>query len=137
MDIRNCKNCGRLFNYIGKNLCPECLKAKNDEFTVVKEYVRNNPAAGIAEVSEATEVSVKQIREWIREERLILTEASATAGINCESCGRPIRTGRFCPPCKVQMTRSLSQAFVNPTKVAEERQKAMSDKDRMRYLTKK
>ncbi len=135
MDVRNCKNCGRLFNYIGRNMCPECLKEKDDEFSIVKEYIRKNVSAGIAEVSEATGVSVKQIRQWIKEERLILTEASATAGINCESCGRPITTGRFCPSCKVQMSRTLSQAYMNPTQETERKESA--GKDRMRYLTKK
>lgn len=136
MEIRNCKNCGRLFNYIGKVLCPECLKEKDDEFAIVKEYVRENPGAGIAQTSEATGVSVKQIRQWIREERLVLSEASAEAGINCESCGRPITTGRFCKGCKVQMSRTLSQAFAVNTEPGGREGIGSSGKDRMRYLSK-
>lgn len=136
MEVRNCKQCGRLFNYMGKTLCPECLKGKEDEFTVVKNYIRENPAAGIAEVSEATGTSVKQIRQWVREERLLLTEASATAGINCESCGRPICTGRLCQSCKNQVTRDLASAYVNPTAQAERESLGGSKKDKMRYLSK-
>ena len=42
------------------------------------------------------DVSVKQIKLWIRQERLILSKASPD-GILCESCGRPIGgSGKFC-----------------------------------------
>lgn len=136
MEIRNCKQCGRLFNYMGKTLCPECLKGKEDEFTIVKNYIRENPSSGIAEVSEATGTSVKQIRQWVREERLLLTEPSATAGINCESCGRPIRTGRLCPSCKNQVSRELATAYVTEKPKNEHESLGSSGKDKMRYLSK-
>lgn len=135
LDVRNCKSCGRLFQYNGNPNCPECLKSKDDDFTVVRDYVRKHPNAGVAEVSEETNVSMKQIRQWIREERLILTEVSAEMGINCEGCGRPIRTGRLCPSCKTQMNRDLKQAFVK----APEQDNSLglnSNGDRMRYLSK-
>ena len=32
MDIRNCKNCGRLFNYFGKTMCTDCLRKLDDDF---------------------------------------------------------------------------------------------------------
>lgn len=134
MDVRNCKQCGRLFNYVGKTICSECLKKKEDEFVGVKEYIRENPAAGIADVAEATGVTVNQIRQWIKEERLVLTSSSDVVGINCESCGRPITTGRLCKSCKNQVSRDLTQAFVSTPKT-EERDVAGAKKgDRMRYL---
>lgn len=133
MDVRNCKGCGRLFNYMGRTLCPECLKVREDDFQKVKEYIRDNPMTGVADVAEATNVSVHQIRQWIREERLMLSDVSATAGINCESCGRPIQTGRLCPSCKRQMKNEFSNAFTGTVAA-----KPQADKngDRMRYLTK-
>ncbi|MCI8372499.1 MAG: flagellar protein [Lachnospiraceae bacterium] len=137
MDVRNCKSCGRLFNYTGKSICPECLKKKDDDFVAVKAYIRENPTVGIADVAEATDVSVNQIRQWIREERLILTEACAEAGINCEGCGRPIQTGRLCKSCKGQMSRDLNQAFVATPKPSGDDPSIKSKKgDRMRYLSK-
>ena len=37
MDVRNCKQCGRLFNFIGgAPICPECNKAAEDKFDDVK-----------------------------------------------------------------------------------------------------
>lgn len=136
MDVRNCKQCGRLFNYTGKSVCPECMKEKEKEFVVVKEYIRNNPAAGIADVAEETGTSVNQIRQWIREERLVLSSASAGAGINCEGCGRPIQTGKLCKSCKNQMSRDLTHAFVQQPKESADGSGIKSKKDKMRYLSK-
>lgn len=137
MEVRNCKQCGKLFNYtIGRSICPECVKKKEEEFIEVKEYIRENPSAGIAEVSEATGASVNQIRQWIREERLVLTSESAEAGINCEGCGRPIKTGRMCPKCKGQMSKSLSHAF-GMQAPAKDNNSSSGKKsgDRMHYLS--
>lgn len=137
MDVRNCKQCGRLFNYIGKSLCPECLKEREDEFTIVKEYIRENPAQGIAEVSEATGVSPHQIREWIREERLVLSAAVAGGGINCEGCGRPITTGRLCQSCKTQMSEDLNRVIIGKhVKSAADNIVSGGSNNKMRYLNK-
>lgn len=133
MEVRNCKGCGRLFNYMGRTLCPECQKGQEDEFQKVKEYIRENPMSGVADVAEATGVSVHQIRQWIREERLMLTDVSASAGINCDSCGRPILTGKLCASCKRQMKNDLTNAF-SGTVAAKPQQERNGD--RMRYLTK-
>lgn len=136
-DIRNCKQCGKLFNYTGKSLCPECLKSKEDEFNEVKEYIRENPSAGIADVSEATGTSVNQIRQWVREERLAFSDVTAGGGINCESCGRPIKTGRLCASCKNQVSRDLTQAFLgNRPETSGADGMSAKKGDRMRYLSK-
>ena len=74
MDVKNCKGCNRLFQYIGgPPLCPACRDALENKFAEVKEYIYQNPGASIATVSDATEVSVKQIKQWIREDRLVLS----------------------------------------------------------------
>ena len=43
MDVRNCRQCGKLYNYIGgsyRNLCPSCIKQLEDKFVEIKEYIR-------------------------------------------------------------------------------------------------
>ena len=43
MDVRNCRQCGKLYNYIGgsyRNLCPSCIKQLEDKFMEIKEYIR-------------------------------------------------------------------------------------------------
>ena len=71
MEVRSCSKCKRLFNYLsGPSICPGCKAQLEEKFQEVKEYIRENPSQGVTEVAEATDVSPKQIRRWIREERL-------------------------------------------------------------------
>ena len=40
MDVRNCKGCGKLFNYMsGAQLCPECREKLEKKFSSVKDYI--------------------------------------------------------------------------------------------------
>lgn len=134
MDIASCKGCGRLFNRMGnQRLCTNCLKKMEDKFVEVKKYVRENPNIGIKELSEAMDVSTRQITQWVREERLIFSEDSPI-GLPCESCGKSIKTGRFCELCKSKLTNDLREAagYYNPVA---EREKLRSSKDnKMRFL---
>ena len=107
MEIKNCKGCSKLFQYIGGPvLCPACRDLLEDKFTEVKAYIYEHRGASVVEVSEATEVTVKQIKQWIREERLVLSDATEV-GITCEKCGKPIRSGRFCEKCKNKMANEF------------------------------
>lgn len=134
MEIRNCKECGRLFNYLsGRPICPDCKQKLEDKFMEVKNYIREHRGATIAEVAEVNEVDTKQIKMWIREERLSLTDDSAIT-IECESCGAPIRTGRFCKECASKMSEGLERSIRKPQ--AEAPRKDMRDRDRMRFLDK-
>lgn len=133
MDVRSCRSCGRLFNYLqGPSICPACRKKLEDKFEEVKNYIREHESATIPEISEENDVSVKQIKQWVREERLVFTENSPV-GIECENCGAMIRTGRFCDKCKNNMANNLKQMYAMPSM---EEKKRSKDKDRMRYLDK-
>jgi len=111
MDVRNCKNCGRIYNHInGPNLCPTCTAALEEKFDQVKEYIYDHPRAGMQEVSEVFDVSIAQIKQWIREERLAFTEDSMV-GLECEGCGVMIRTGRFCNACKDRMAKGFKELY--------------------------
>ena len=108
MDVKNCKSCGRLFNYMsGPVMCPNCQRKLEEKFQQVKQYLDENPNSSVNQVAEAMDVSVKQIKQWIREERLALSQPSAD-GILCEHCGTPICSGRFCDKCKVMETKCVS-----------------------------
>ena len=91
MDVRNCKMCGRLFNVLNnERICPACQKKLEDKFHEVKEYLEEHPGASVEQTATDNDISTKQIRQWVREERLILSTATE-AGIVCEKCGKPIR----------------------------------------------
>ena len=134
MEVRNCKQCGRLFNYLnGRPICPACKQELEDKFSQVKAYIREHGGATINEVAEENDVDIRQIKQWVREERLVFASDSPLS-IECESCGAPIKTGRFCPECMTKMADSLGKAIRKP--VVTETKSDMRDRDRMRFLDK-
>ncbi len=133
MEVRNCKGCGRLFNYLqGQQLCPACLAELEDKFQKVKDFLKENPNAPLNVVSEENDVSVKQIKQWVREERLTFTEESNIT-LECEGCGGKVLTGRFCNKCKNSLYNDLNKAIKRPTATLAPKSKG-STKDRMRFL---
>lgn len=134
MDVRNCKGCGKLFNYIqGPHLCPTCVKELDVKFEEVKEYVYDHPRVDMQEVSEVFGVSIPQIKQWIREERLSFAEDSMI-GLDCESCGVTIKTGRFCKSCKDRLARGFQDLYQKPEPKVKEKSVDPKDSARMRFL---
>ena len=133
MDVRNCKSCGNLFNYVGRNICPACARRLEKQFDKVKKYIRENPGATIGEVAEKNEVSINQIRNWIREERLELSRESSI-GVECERCGKLIRSGRMCDECKKAATNDLMGITNAARKPEPVKQNPTDNKNRMRFL---
>ncbi len=110
MEIVTCKYCGKLFNYIqGQRICPACAKKMDEKFMEVKKYVYDHPKVEINELSHELDVPIRQIKQWIREERLCFSEDSPI-GIECECCGATIKTGRFCKKCKDKLANGLKDA---------------------------
>ena len=107
MDVQNCRGCGRLFNYFGgPPLCQACKDGLEKKFIQVKEYLREKPNSPIQQVADDNGVSTKQIKQWVREERLTFSDDSPV-GIECELCGATIKTGRFCENCKNKIKGNL------------------------------
>ena len=132
MNVKNCRNCGKLFNYIaGPNICPACKEEIEKKFQQAKEFVRNTAHATVAMVAEEVDVPEQQVKQWVREERLVFSD-SAIAGVVCEVCGEPITTGRFCAKCKNQVMNDLSGAIKKPD--APVIHKKAKDNPRMRFL---
>lgn len=133
MDVTNCRGCGRLFNVLSnERLCPQCRQKVEDVFAKVKQYLEDNPNSSVNQVAEANEVSVKQIKQWVREERLTFS-ADSMQGIDCENCGKMIRTGRFCDSCRQSLANTLRSAMDVP-KSFESEHRNQKEKDRMRFL---
>lgn len=95
--LGNCRKCGKLFLCF-RDICDECYQKQEDDFLRVAAYLREHSGSTIQEVSEATEVSIKQIREFILGRRILLTELP-NLGYPCEACGEMIRTGTKCSSC--------------------------------------
>lgn len=132
MEVKNCKECKRLFNYIGgARLCPDCRGKLEEKFSEVKKFVEENKNASISVVSEEMDVSVQQLNQWVREERLIFAEGSAVM-LDCESCGAPIRTGRYCDNCKGQMVNKFGGMYKREE--PQQQKRDPRDRARMRFL---
>ena len=135
MEVRNCKGCGRLYNYISgltyANYCPKCLDELEDKFEIAKEYIREHSVANIEEVAEVANVNTRQIERWIREERLTFTDDSPV-GIPCEKCGRIIKSGKYCADCKDRVAKAINGIY--ETKKNMEKKKNTNNS--MRFLDK-
>lgn len=134
MNVRNCRGCGRIFNYVaGPFLCPACREKMEVKFQEVKEYIRDNPGVGIPQVSQECDVDPSQIQQWLREERLELAEGSAI-NLICEGCGGPIRSGRFCEKCKYDMTMGFKNVLESAKKKDVGQTKHDGKDPKMRFL---
>ena len=135
MEVRNCRKCGRMFNYLsGPVVCPSCREANEEKFQEVKKYIQQHGRASMTEVSKECDVDTAQIQQWIRQERLQFADDSPIR-VACEMCGKMIGSGRFCPECKDKMMRKLNSAMgksgvevESPTEVRKAKQ------NRMRFL---
>ncbi len=95
--IRNCPQCGRLFSPTGRNICNRCLDKEEEEYMVVRKYVRDHPGASIFEASEETGIEEDKIMQFIRDGRIL--SRGFKGALRCEGCGLPLDSGRFCAAC--------------------------------------
>ncbi len=134
MDVKNCKRCRRLFNYIGgQPICPQCREELEKKFQEVKKYLFDNRNSTIRDVVENCDVEESQVRQWVREERLEFS-SGIDAGVVCENCGAPISSGRFCEKCKASMINELTAAGRRPEAEAPKVDKRQTHENRMRFL---
>ena len=134
MDVKNCRRCRRLFNYIGgQPICPQCREELENKFQEVKKYLFDHRNSTIPDVVENCDVEESQVRQWVREERLEFS-SGIDIGMACENCGAPIVSGRFCDKCKAAMINDLQAAGKRPEAPAPEKKKPQSQGNRMRFL---
>lgn len=135
-DVRNCRKCGKIYNYIGgAPICPVCKQEEEEDFKRVKEYLYDNPGANMSQISEALDVTVDKIKRFLKEGRLEIVGDDGNMVLECETCGKSIRTGRFCEECERNLTRDLQNT-------AKELSKGISNEDNdhkgigLRYIKK-
>lgn len=108
-ELKNCKKCGRVFQYNGiTKICERCRRKEDERFKIVREYIYDYPGATLVEVSEETGVEEDVILRYIRAGKLEIVGENSSLLIECERCGRGIRTGRFCDVCIEEMRKGLS-----------------------------
>lgn len=135
MDVRSCKKCKRLFNIIPGTrsvYCPACMDALEAKIKEVKEFIRENKNCSIETVCENCDVERGVILQWLREERLQLSDSSAIQ-LSCDVCGSSIPCGRFCENCKKNMMKNFSESIRKESKDNVQIKKTTHD-NRMRFL---
>lgn len=109
LNLRNCPKCGKLFVYISKDLCPECIQQEEVLFDKVRDYIKKTPGCNLQEVSENTGASVDKILLYLREGRLIGMNSQLGVELQCLSCGKPISGGRLCEKCAKDLGKELTE----------------------------
>lgn len=136
MELRNCARCGKLFLYQGIPYCTECQKLDEEDFAKVKDYLYEHPGAPLIEVSDATQVPPDRILRYLKEGRLELASEQNSI-LKCERCGAPIRMGRYCEKCIVEVSEGLRKGLQsNPDKSINSRDRLYIEdriKERRRY----
>ena len=116
----------------GQRICASCKDELEKKFHEVKEFIRETPHATLNQIAEENDVTVPIIKQWIREERLEFSPDSPV-GLECEKCGKQIRTGRYCDECKKSVATDIESAIRKPQVVVQP-QKPRRDKGKMRFL---
>ncbi|SDX28252.1 TIGR03826 family flagellar region protein [Paenibacillus sp. CF384] len=125
MDLGNCPRCGKLYAKNFRDVCPNCIKEIDNEYTLCSEYLRKNKGATINELTDATKVSIKQITKFIREGRISLVGAPNLM-YPCEMCGSLIRDNTKCEGCRAKLLTEVNKAkqAAAAAKAAKEEEKA-------------
>ncbi len=133
--VFTCGKCRRMFQYpgYGPKLCPECKKQDDEDYEKVKTYLRDNPGRTLYQTSEDCNVSIEEIRGWLKDERLEYKGEGST-GLVCEHCGAPITSGKLCDECRMAYSRAAGEMARSLSRPTEEKKKPVHNGDRMRFL---
>lgn len=107
MEVRNCRRCGKMFIYVGRDICPRCREEDERDFDRVREYLRHYPRADIQELHRETGVDKEKILNFLREGRLEIDRDGISSVSQCRICGRPISQGRICLKCLEKFKQPL------------------------------
>ena len=109
---RTCEKCGKAnpdYKGVGEYRCSECGFIMYDDFGKVRNYLEVHRGATQSMVAQATGVPMETIRQFLREERLEISNNSSVM-LACEICNAPIRSGRYCPECAAKVNRMKNEA---------------------------
>ena len=105
MNIRKCRKCGKVYQYIRSPFCPACMESIDQQYRQIRDYLDEHPKAQIPQLASETDVSESTILYLLREGRLTLN----TGSINCERCKEPIDSGRYCGSCMSLLHKGLTE----------------------------
>jgi len=98
-ELRNCPQCGKVYMYMVRNLCPACIDLEEAQYEQVREYLLKNPGASVEQIVEDTGVEESKVLRWMRDGRLVVADTGGRPVLVCQRCGRRVEKGNLCPKC--------------------------------------
>jgi flagellar operon protein (TIGR03826 family) len=109
MNVANCPRCGKVYVKNHRDVCPACIKEIDLQLENCLKYLKQNRGTTIQDLSEATEVPVKQIAKFIREGRISIIGAPNMT-YPCEVCFTPIRESNICESCRQRLAKDVTNS---------------------------
>ena len=110
-ELKNCPTCGEFFNYTGlREVCNTCAMNEEKQYEVVYRFLRKreNRAATVERIVEATEVDEALLHKWVRKGRL-QPALFPNLGYPCDNCGKLTQVGKLCVKCTEELKSGLRQ----------------------------
>jgi len=118
--VKNCKICHRIIQENGLHeVCPSCRSQDEADFDLIRQYLYQHPYAKILEVATALNMSISRIKRYLREGRLEIVEEN-NLFLDCEACGRPIHTGKYCDDCLKQSSHEYKSLYCGKSSPSKE-----------------
>lgn len=133
-ELRNCPMCDSFFNYTGlREVCHNCAQKEEDMYQIVYRFLRKreNRAANVDRIVEATGVEREILYKWVRKGRLH-PAVFPSLGYPCDNCGHLTNKGKLCEKCQGEMKSDL-RTF----EAAQEFRNDIKRRDRTTYLSDK
>lgn len=108
-ELRNCPTCGEFFNFTGvRDVCHKCVQNEEEQYQVVYSFLRKreNRAATVERIVEATGVKEELLYKWVRKNRL-QPAMFPNLGYPCDNCGKLTKEGKLCEECVSELKSDL------------------------------
>lgn len=108
-EIRNCPRCNVFFNYTGlREVCHNCAQKEEEQYQIVYRFLRKreNRAATVDRIVEATGVDKDLLYKWVRKGRLH-PAIFPNLGYPCDNCGHLTTKGKLCEKCQNELKNDL------------------------------
>jgi predicted amidophosphoribosyltransferase len=129
-NVKVCAFCGKLFQSMGPDICPECSVKLDEEFVRVREYLYDNPGhIDVMDIVNNTGVSEKAVLRFIKDGRLARKVSTEEAGLRCAICGAPISAGRLCRRCMDEWKAGTGKRETAPEKADDKQDATRGDKN--------
>ncbi|WP_203363295.1 TIGR03826 family flagellar region protein [Bacillus sp. REN10] len=110
-EIINCPRCGDLYmSNAFRDVCSKCAREEEEMYEKVYKFLRQreNRAATIERVVEATGVEEELIHKWMKKGRLHAAHFP-NMGYPCDRCGAIISKGKLCLKCTEQIEEDIKR----------------------------